>query len=42
MNDHVVIPVNTKVAFDNKLVFNDDAAEAYTKIKSLTLKVDTK
>ena len=42
VNDHVVIPVNTKVAFDNKLVFNDDAAEAYTKIKSLTLKVDTK
>lgn len=41
-NNHVVIPAKTKVKFDNKLSFNDNNAEKYTKIKSLTLKVDSK
>ena len=41
-NDQVVIPAGTKVAFDNKLAFKNGSAEAYTKIKSLTLKVDNK
>ena len=42
VNDHVVIPAKTKVAFDDKLAFKNGSAEAYTKIKSLTLKVDSK
>lgn len=42
VNDHVAIPAKTKVSFDNKLSFNDGAAEAYTKVKSLMLKVDSK
>ena len=42
VNDQVVIPAGTKVAFDSKLAFKNGSAEAYTKIKSLTLKVDNK
>ncbi len=41
-NDQVVIPAGTKVVFNDKLAFKNRSAEAYTKIKSLTLKVDTK
>lgn len=41
-NDRVVIPAKTKVKFDSKLAFNDGAADKYAKIKSLTLKVDSK
>ena len=40
--DRVVIPAKTKVKFDSKLAFNDGAADKYAKIKSLTLKVDSK
>lgn len=42
VNDQVVIPAKTKVAFDSKLAFRTKSAEAYTKIKSLTVKVDNK
>ena len=41
-NDHVVISAKTKVVFDSKLSFKNGSAEAYTKIKSLALKVDNK